>query len=122
MKKVEFLPKKAIDGELVGGRTFSLTTHIRTRRLEFLARTIALPLDALPRKMLLALHQHIARSTRNYAGTIFMDTPDPENFGELVALVGDKEKWAKWRKGRAWARAETHTTDRPTRNRGPKGD
>ena len=36
-----------------------------------------------------------------------MDTPDPENFGELVALVGDKEKWAKWRKGRAWARAHS---------------
>ena len=92
---------------MAGKRTFSLTTHIRTRRLEFLARTIALPLDALPRKMLLALHQHIARSTRNYGGTIFMDTPDPENFGELVALVGDKEKWAKWRKGRAWARAHS---------------
>ena len=107
---------------MAGKRTFSLTTHIRTRRLEFLARTIALPPEALPRKMLIALHQHITHSTRNFNGTIFMDTPEPDHFGNIVALVGDSEKWAKWRKGRAWEGVETHTTNRPTRNRGPKGD
>ena len=106
-------------------RTFSLTTHVRMRKLEFLARTIEMPTEALPRRMLQALHLHIAQGNpQGFNGTIFMDVPDPADFAHMVTLVQDGERWAKWKAGKQWPREKRYgqtqrDTGRRTRSRGP---
>ena len=111
------------DREIVARKcTFSLTSHIRVRRLELLARTLELPTTALPRRMLQALHQHIEQSdSQEYRGTIFMDVPRPADLEHTVALIADGERWAKWKAGKQWEqRYGQKQTDigRHTRSRG----
>ena len=77
-------------------RQFILTTHIRIRRLQFLAQLVRMPPTALPRQMLLALHAHLKTRpthTRPYDGSIFMDIPDPTSMGGIISLVNDDVEW-----------------------------
>ena len=77
-------------------RQFILTTHIRIRRLQFLAQLVRMPPTALPRQMLLALHAHLKTRpthTRPYDGSIFMDIPDPTSMGGIISLVNDEVGW-----------------------------
>ena len=111
------------DREIVARKcTFSLTSHIRVRRLELLARTLELPTTALPQRMLKALHQHIEQSdSQEYRGTIFMDVPRPADLEHTIALIADGERWAKWKAGKQWEqRYGQKQTDigRHTRSRG----
>jgi len=107
-------------------RQFVLTVHLRIRRLRFLEQTLEMPPSALPRQMLLALHSHLKTRpshTRPFRGTIFMDTPDPTDLGEIIATIRDRETWTQLCTpsglGESHDRGQTTRTPR-TRTRAPR--
>ena len=81
-------------------RHFHLTAHLRSRRMNFLGKTLKLSISPteLAHSTLVAYHSHLASSAQGLAafqGSIFADSPHPSNLNSLLEIAKDASRWRR---------------------------